>query len=116
MKNTKCKIKEDYRAFCKSMKTTSSVILSPFVIFSINFAKNLSVPLRACPEFIEGINFAKNLILSISYETLYRACPEQDSSVASLLQNDRKRRVQVGTTRFRGDTFRTFARASIIKI
>ena len=79
------------------MKTTSSVILSPslfvilstFVILSINSAKNLSVPLRACPEFIEGINFAKNLILSISYETLYSV---------------------------QGDTFRTFARASIIKI
>ena len=71
------------------MKTTSSVILSPslfvilstFVILSINSAKNLSVPLR--------INFAKNLILSISYETLHSV---------------------------QGDTFRTFARASIIKI
>jgi hypothetical protein len=44
-------------------------------------------------------------MLSMKYETLHGACPERDSSVASLLQNDRKRRVQ-------GDNFETFARAS----
>ena len=49
---------------------------------------------------------AKNLMLSMKYETLHGACPERDSSVASLLQNDRRRRVQ-------GDNFETFARASV---
>ena len=37
---------------------------------------------------------AKNLMNSTSRETLHGACPERDSSVASLLQNDKKRRVQ----------------------
>jgi hypothetical protein len=45
------------------------VILSPFASLRINSAKNLM-------------------------RTLHGACPEGDSSVATLLQNDRKRRVQ----------------------
>jgi hypothetical protein len=37
--------------------------------------------------------------MDLSVETLHGACPEGDSSVATLLQNDSKRRVQGGMKR-----------------